>query len=57
MPGDTNTPPRTVVTTSSRAPRPVPERDADPTRGLVPPSTRTPETDEGKELTATRKRV
>jgi K+-transporting ATPase ATPase B chain len=33
----------------------VPARDADPTRGLVPPSTRTPETDEGKELTAARK--
>ncbi len=30
-------------------------RDADPTRGLVPPTRRTPETDEGKELTATRK--
>ena len=55
MPDDTHTPSRTVVTTSSRAPRSVPERDADPTRGLVPPSTRTPETDEGKELTATRK--
>src|SRR5437868_4810648 len=55
MPDDTNTPPRAVVTTSSRAPRSIPERDADPTRGLVPPSTRTPETDEGKELTATRK--
>jgi K+-transporting ATPase ATPase B chain len=55
MPDESNTPPPTVVTTSSRAPRTVPERDADPTRGLVPPSTRTPETDEGKELTATRK--
>src|SRR5262245_58794302 len=30
-------------------------RDADPTRGLVPPTRRTPESDEGKELTATRK--
>jgi hypothetical protein len=33
----------------------VPARDADPTRGLVPPTRRTPEVDEGKELTATRK--
>src|SRR5881275_3597460 len=55
MPEDNQEPPRTVVTTSSRAPRSVPERDADPSRGLVPPSTRTPETDEGKELTASRK--
>jgi K+-transporting ATPase ATPase B chain len=55
MSEDTQTPPRTVVTTSTRSPRSVPERDADPSRGLVPPSTRTPETDEGKELTATRK--
>ncbi len=55
MPDDINTPPRTVVTTSNRAPRAIPERDADPARGLVPPSTRTPETDEGKELTAIRK--
>ena len=38
-----------------RPPRSVPERDADPTRGLVPPTRRTPEVDEGKELTATRK--
>src|SRR5215470_4425974 len=30
-------------------------RDSDPTRGLVPPTRRTPETDEGKELTAARK--
>ncbi len=55
MPDDINTPPRTVVTTSNRAPRAIPERDADPARGLVPPSTRTPETGEGKELTAIRK--
>ena len=33
----------------------VPERDADPTRGLVPPTRRTPEVDEGKELAASRK--
>src|SRR5437764_14173495 len=39
----------------SRPPRSVPERDPDPTRGLVPPTRRTPEVDEGKELTATRK--
>src|SRR5262252_2274414 len=38
-----------------RPPRSVPERDADPTRGLTPPTRRTPEVDEGKELTATRK--
>jgi len=30
-------------------------RDVDPARGLVPPTRRTPEVDEGKELTATRK--
>src|SRR6267143_7170798 len=41
--------------TSGRAPRAVPERDADPTRGLTPPTRRTPEVDEGKELAATRK--
>jgi potassium-transporting ATPase ATP-binding subunit len=41
--------------TTPRAPHPVPERDADPTRGLQPPSRRTPEVDEGKELAATRK--
>ena len=35
--------------------RVVPERDADPTRGLVPPTRRTPEVDEGKELAAHRK--
>src|SRR6266852_5195278 len=40
---------------SDRAPRAVPERDADPTRGLTPPTRRTPEVDEGKELAATRK--
>src|SRR6478672_5141060 len=39
----------------SRPPRTVPQRDADPARGLEPPSRRTPEVDEGKELTATRK--
>ncbi len=41
--------------TETRTPRQVPERDADPTRGLRPPTTRTPEVDEGKELTASRK--
>jgi potassium-transporting ATPase ATP-binding subunit len=35
--------------------RAVPDRDADPTRGLVPPTRRTPEVDEGKELAAIRK--
>jgi K+-transporting ATPase ATPase B chain len=38
-----------------RPPRPVPERDADPSRGLEPPSIRTPETDEMKSLTASRR--
>jgi K+-transporting ATPase ATPase B chain len=38
-----------------RPPRAVPDRDADPTRGLVPPTRRTPEVDEGKELAAIRK--
>jgi potassium-transporting ATPase ATP-binding subunit len=38
-----------------RPPRTVPERDADPTRGLEPPSVRTPETDEMKSVTASRR--
>jgi K+-transporting ATPase ATPase B chain len=46
---------RTETTTPGRAPHAVPERDADPTRGLVPPTRRTAEVDEGKELTASRK--
>jgi potassium-transporting ATPase ATP-binding subunit len=41
--------------TPQRPPHVVPERDADPTRGLQPPTGRTPEVDEGKELTASRK--
>src|SRR5216683_4739099 len=41
--------------TSGRAPRAIAERDADPTRGLQPPTRRTPEVDEGKELAATRR--
>src|SRR5215471_13540324 len=41
--------------TPQRPPHVVPERDADPTRGLVPPTRRTPEVDEGKELAASRK--
>ena len=41
--------------TPQRAPHTVPERDADPTRGVVPPTRRTPEVDEGKELAASRK--
>src|SRR5438874_13290611 len=40
---------------STRAPHAIPERDADPTRGLQPPTRRTPEVDEGKELAASRK--
>src|SRR5690349_11582069 len=40
---------------SERMPRSIPERDSDPTRGLQPPTRRTPEVDEGKELAATRK--
>ena len=47
--------PQTRVPAGDRAPRSVPERDADPTRGLTPPTSRTPEVDEGKELAATRK--
>jgi K+-transporting ATPase ATPase B chain len=39
----------------ARPPRTVPERDADPVRGLEPPSVRTPETDEMKSLTASRR--
>ena len=38
-----------------RPPRTVPERDADPTRGLEPPSVRTPETDEMKSVAASRR--
>jgi K+-transporting ATPase ATPase B chain len=41
--------------TQQRTPRIVPERDADPTRGLEPPLVRTPETDEMKELAASRR--
>src|SRR5689334_1014144 len=40
---------------AARAPRSIPERDADPTRGLQPPTRRSPEVDEGKELAANRK--
>ena len=40
---------------AGRAPHAIPERDSDPTRGLLPPTRRTPEVDEGKELAATRK--
>src|SRR6516225_9034093 len=43
------------VTSTTRAPHPIPERDADPARGLRPPTHRTPEVDEGKELAASRK--
>jgi K+-transporting ATPase ATPase B chain len=38
-----------------RPPHTVPERDADVTRGLEPPLVRTPETDEMKSLTASRR--
>ena len=41
--------------TQVRPPSTIPERDADPTRGLAPPTRRTPEVDDGKELTASRK--
>src|SRR5579859_1490308 len=41
--------------TPQRPPHAVPERDADPIRGLQPPTRRTPEVDEGKELAASRK--
>jgi K+-transporting ATPase ATPase B chain len=44
-----------MSSTSERMPHTVPERDADLTRGLVPPTRRTPEVDEGKELAASRK--
>jgi potassium-transporting ATPase ATP-binding subunit len=44
-----------MSSTSERPPHTVPERDADPTRGLQPPTRRTPEVDEGKELAASRK--
>jgi K+-transporting ATPase ATPase B chain len=44
-----------MASAPQRPPHTVPERDADPTRGLMPPTRRTPEVDEGKELTATRK--
>jgi K+-transporting ATPase ATPase B chain len=35
--------------------RTVPERDADPTRGLEPPTARTPETDKMKDVAASRR--
>src|SRR5262245_28924977 len=41
----------------ARPVRTVPQRDADPTRNLTPPARRTPETDEMKELAATRMRA
>src|SRR3954467_8974971 len=43
------------VADGARAPHTVPGRDADPTRGLQPPTRRRPEVDEGKELAATRR--
>jgi K+-transporting ATPase ATPase B chain len=45
------------VTAEPRPTRAVPERDADPTRGLVPPTRRTAETDEMKELAERRRRA
>jgi K+-transporting ATPase ATPase B chain len=39
----------------TRPVRIVPERDADPTRGLEPPAARTPETEEMKSVTASRR--
>lgn len=44
-----------MPSTYERPPHTVPVRDADPARGLVPPTRRTPEVDEGKELAASRK--
>jgi potassium-transporting ATPase ATP-binding subunit len=44
-----------MSSTSERPPHTLPERDSDPARGLVPPTRRTPEVDEGKELAASRK--
>jgi hypothetical protein len=41
--------------TDGRPLRTLPERDADPTRGLQPPTRRTREVDAGKDLTASRK--
>src|SRR3954451_22473832 len=46
---------RAEVIDGAPAPHTIPARDADPTRGLQPPTRRTPEVDEGKELAATRK--
>ena len=40
---------------ANRPTRSIPERDADPARGLEPPTARTPETAEMKELTASRR--
>ncbi len=42
-------------TPPERAPRAVPARDADPTRGLTPPTNRPPETDALKEMVASRR--
>ena len=41
--------------TSPQPTRTVPERDADPTRGLEPPTVRTPETEEMKDVAASRR--
>ena len=49
-------PDRTSRQGGQRAPRAVPARDADPTRGLEPPLIRTPETDDMKELVQRRLR-
>jgi K+-transporting ATPase ATPase B chain len=43
------------MTDTERAPGAISDSDNHPSRGFVPPARRTPETDEGKELTATRK--
>jgi len=38
------------MTSLGGVPRAIPERDSDPTRGLVPPPGRAPQTDEAKQL-------
>jgi K+-transporting ATPase ATPase B chain len=45
------------MTDQPRPTRTVPDRDADPTRGLVPPTRRTAETDDMKELAARRRQA
>ena len=44
-----------IIQDRERPPRTVPARDAAPLRGLTPPTTRSPETDEMKEMAASRR--